>query len=259
MRLELHLIHIYPRLLNLYGDRGNIITLSQRCAWRGISLQVHEVGLGDPLPECPADLVFIGGDQDREQTVVARDLRHRHATAIRDCVELGTVLLAVCGGYQLLQRYYRTAAGAELEGIGLFNAYTIHPGAGTPRCVGNIVVEVQRGTIVGFENHGGRTYLEGATRPLGRVVLGHGNNGQDGFEGARVANAFGTYVHGSLLPKNPDFADELLTLALQRRYPGYQLAPLDDSLERLAHRTAMARARVVKIPKSVAAASPETA
>lgn len=239
----LNLVHLYPTLLNLYGDRGNITVLRQRCAWRGIDLNVLEVSLGESFPEGPVDLLFMGGDQDREQAAVVDDLRRRHARTILTAVEAGTPFLAVCGSYQLLQRYYRPAEGPDLQGIGLFDAYTVHPGHAVSRCVGNIVVEWTQGTIVGFENHGGRTYLEGDTQPLGRVVRGCGNNGRDGTEGARVANAFGTYVHGSLLPKNPAFADLLLELALQRRFPGYALAPLDDTLERRAHQRVLARAK----------------
>jgi CobQ-like glutamine amidotransferase family enzyme len=152
-------------------------------------------------------------------------------------------VLAVCGSYQLLQRFYRPAEGPDLPGVGIFDAFTVHPGHDVPRCVGNIVAEWNGVTLVGFENHGGRTYLEGETQPLARVLKGSGNNGRDGFEGARVANVFGTYIHGSLLPKNPAFADYLLGLALHRRYPDRELPPLDDSLERKAHSAAIARVR----------------
>jgi len=242
MNPQLNLIHLYPGLLNLYGDRGNIITLKKRCAWRGIDLRVFEVGLGEALPDAPIDLLFMGGDQDREQAVVVGDLRENHASELQEAVASGIPFLAVCGSYQLLQKYYRPAEGEDLVGIGTFDAYTKHPGHDVPRCVGNIVVEWEHGTIVGFENHGGRTFLQGDTRPLGHFVEGFGNNGRDGTEGARVENAFGTYVHGSLLPKNPAFADVLLRLALERRYPGYELQPLDDSLENRAHVRAVARA-----------------
>jgi CobQ-like glutamine amidotransferase family enzyme len=239
----LHLVHLYPGLLNLYGDRGNIITLRERLAWRGMDLHVHEVGLGDEFPDVPVDMLFMGGDQDREQVVVIDDLRERHAERVQQLVEDGVPFLAVCGSYQLLQRYYHPAVGPDLIGLGIFDAHTVHPGPDVPRCVGNIVAEWDLGTIVGFENHGGRTYLEGDTMPLARVTTGFGNNGQDGTEGARAHNAFGTYIHGSLLPKNPAFADLLLRLALDRRYPDVELAPLDDSLEEAAHRSAIARAR----------------
>lgn len=241
-RPQLNLVHLYPGLLNLYGDRGNIITLRQRCLWRGIDLNVIEVGLGENLPDVPIDLLFMGGDQDREQEVVVGDLRSNHAKDLRSLVDDGVPFLAVCGSYQLLQRYYHPAVGPDLEGIGIFDAHTIHPGADVPRCVGNVVVDWERGSIVGFENHGGRTFLEGDTQPLGRVKRGYGNNGEDGTEGARVRNLFGTYIHGSLLPKNPELADYLLRLALDRRFPDIELVPLDDSLEDQAQRAAVALA-----------------
>lgn len=247
MAPTLNLVHLYPGLLNLYGDRGNIITLRQRCAWRGIELRVHEIGLGESLPDEPPDIFFMGGDQDREQTVVEKDLRERHRDAIQGRVDAGVPFLAVCGSYQLLQQYYRPAEGPELVGLGIIDAFTIHPGHDVPRCVGNIVVEWEGGTIVGFENHGGRTHLQAGTTPLGKVLQGYGNNGEDGFEGARTCNVFGTYVHGSLLPKNPVFADALLTLALRQRHPDYELAPLDDALEVAAHEAAILRAKTVKI------------
>lgn len=245
MAIELNLVHLYPRLLNLYGDRGNIITLQRRCAWRGITLRVHEVGIGQAFPDVPADLLFMGGDQDREQEVVVADLRAHQAAPIRRAVEEDIPFLAVCGSYQLLQRYYHPGEGPDLQGLGIFDAYTVHPGHGVPRCVGNIVAEWEHGTIVGFENHGGRTYLEGDTRSLATVVTGFGNNGEDRTEGARVRNVFGTYVHGSLLPKNPGFADLLIELALRRRYPDTPLQALDDSLEHRAHDAATARAHTL--------------
>jgi CobQ-like glutamine amidotransferase family enzyme len=239
---RLELVHLYPNILNLYGDRGNIITLRQRCAWRGIELRVHEVGLGQSWPEVDVDLLFMGGDQDREQIVVVQDLRARHGDEIRRAVDAGVPFLAVCGAYQLLQHFYRPAEGPELVGLGVFDAYTVHPGHDVPRCVGNIVVKWERGTIVGFENHGGRTHLGRGSTPLGEVMFGFGNNGQDRTEGARTNNAFGTYVHGSLLPKNPEFADSLIQLAIRRTTSDYELSSLDDGLEQRAHRAALGRA-----------------
>ena len=226
MIASLHLVHLYPTLMNLYGDRGNITVLAKRCAWRGIDFVVHPVSLGDSFPDGPIDMLFMGGDQDREQAVVVDDLRGSHAREIESLVAGGTPFLAVCGGYQLLQRYYRPAEGPDLIGVGLIDAHTIHPGHDVPRRVGNIAIRWGDASIVGFENHGGRTYLEGDTQPLGTVIHGFGNNGEDGTEGARLGNVFGTYIHGSLLPKNPAFADYLLELALMRRYPDIELAPL---------------------------------
>jgi CobQ-like glutamine amidotransferase family enzyme len=242
MMPTLHLVHLYPTLMNLYGDRGNITVLAKRCEWRGIDYIVHPVGLGNRFPEVPIDMLFMGGDQDREQAVVVDDLRISHAKEIESLVADGTPFLAVCGGYQLLQKYYRPAEGPDLIGVGLIDAYTVHPGHDVPRKVGNIAIRWSNRSIVGFENHGGRTYLEGETQPLGTVIHGFGNNGEDGTEGARLGNVFGTYIHGSLLPKNPTFADYLLELALRRRHPDIELAPLDDELEGLAHTVAMGRA-----------------
>lgn len=241
MSVVLNLVHLYPHLLNLYGDRGNIITLRQRCNWRGIELAVHDVGLGETFPEVDIDVIFMGGDQDREQTVVIGDLRDRLRPDVERAVDAGIPILAVCGSYQLLQRFYRPADGPDLEGLGIFDAYTVHPGHDTARCVGNIVVEWEEGTVVGFENHGGRTHLEHDTRPFGRVISGFGNNGEDRGEGARKGNVFGTYVHGPLLPKNPKLADYLLRLALDRRFGDVELAPLDDALENAAHQRAIDR------------------
>jgi lipid II isoglutaminyl synthase (glutamine-hydrolysing) len=243
MTPSLNLVHLYPDLLNLYGDRGNTITLRRRAAWRGIELTVHEIGLHESMPSLPIDMLFMGGDQDREQEIIVADLHRQHGNAIRRAVDDGVPFLAVCGSYQLLQRSYHPGDGPDLTGLGIFDAHTVHPGHDVERCVGNIVMRWEKGTIVGFENHGGRTYLEGDTQPLGQVIKGFGNNGQDETEGARVHNAFGTYVHGSLLPKNPDFADLLLGLALHRRYPECDLCPLDDALEHRAHAAAIARAR----------------
>src|SRR5579884_2676218 len=229
-------------MLNLYGDRGNIATLKKRTNWRNIRLMVHEVGLKQDLPDAPIDIVFMGGDQDREQEVVVEDLKHRHGRAMQDLVDQGVPVLAVCGSYQLLQEYYRPAAGPDLVGLGIFAAHTIHPGIESDRLVGNIVATWERGTIVGFENHGGRTFLDEGTRPLARVLQGFGNNGRDRLEGSRVKNAFGTYIHGSLLPKNPSFADLLIEIAARRHRPDFELLPLDDRLETAAHRAAVARA-----------------
>ena len=239
MNLSLRLAHLYPKLMNLYGDRGNIICLRRRCEARGIELAVDELDLGDALDPQAYDLIFIGGGQDREQRRIVRDLIDVKGEAIRRAVEEDVTALAVCGGYQLFARYYRPAAGEDLPGLGIFDAHTEHPGENVARCIGNVVAEWEGGTLVGFENHGGRTYLGNGTRSLATVRSGYGNNGVDKTEGAVYRNAYGTYLHGSLLPKNPRFADHLLRSALRRRYGEVELAPLDDALEEAAHAAAM--------------------
>jgi CobQ-like glutamine amidotransferase family enzyme len=240
----LRLAHLYPKLMNLYGDRGNIVCLRRRCQQRGITLTVDELELGEALDPAAYDLIFIGGAQDREQRRVAADLLETKAEALHKAVEQGVVLLAVCGGYQLLGRHYRPAAGEELAGVGIFDAWTVHPGPTARRFIGNVVVRWQGGTLVGFENHGGRTYLGASARPMATVIAGFGNNGRDGSEGVvRGENAFGTYLHGSLLPKNPRFADHLIAQALRRRYGEVELAPLDDAIEGRAHAEAVRLAK----------------
>jgi CobQ-like glutamine amidotransferase family enzyme len=240
VKVTLRLAHLYPKLMNLYGDRGNILCLRRRCQQRGITLVVDELELGDALDAAACDLIFMGGAQDREQRRVAADLLETKAEALHQAVEQGVVLLAVCGGYQLLGRYYRLAAGEELAGVGIFDAWTVHPGPTVRRFIGNVVVRWQGTTLVGFENHGGRTYLGPSALPLATVIAGFGNNGQDGSEGViQGENAFGTYLHGSLLPKNPRFADHLIAQALRRRYDEVELAPLDDALEERAHAEAV--------------------
>jgi lipid II isoglutaminyl synthase (glutamine-hydrolysing) len=238
--MELRIAHLYADLMNIYGDRGNAIVLQRRAQWRGIDVSIRSIGLGQALEWQDFDLIFIGGGQDRQQTRMAADLMATKARALRAALAAGRVILAVCGGYQLLGHFYRGADGRELPGLGLFDLHTVHPGAAVARCIGDVVVrcdwDEQRRTLVGFENHGGRTYLGPDCRPLGGVVAGFGNNGQDGGEGGRVHNAYGTYLHGSLLPKNPWFADHLLTTALRHRYGATTiLIPLDDSLESAAH------------------------
>jgi CobQ-like glutamine amidotransferase family enzyme len=241
--VTLRVAHLYPRLMNIYGDRGNIMCLRHRCEARGIAFELSELGPGDRLEPAAYDLIFAGGAQDREQRGVVDDLIATKADAVRESVERDVVLLAVCGAYQLFGRFYRESSGAELSGAGIFDLYTEHPGEGAKRCIGNIVCEWQSPagpqTIVGFENHGGRTHLGEGVRPLARVRRGNGNNGRDGTEGAIYRNAYGTYVHGSLLPKNPVFADHLIALALGRRYDGINLQPIDDRAEQRAHAAAL--------------------
>jgi len=237
--LILRLAHLYPKQMNLYGDRGNILCLRRRCEARGIELTVDELEVVEPLDPTGCDLIFIGGAQDREQRRVAADLLAAKGDALRQAIASGVVVLAVCGGYQLLGRYYRPAEGEDLPGLGIFDAWTVHPGPTAKRFIGNVVVRWQGATLVGFENHGGRTFLGPASRPLARVIVGYGNNGRDGTEGAVQASAFGTYLHGSLLPKNPRFADHLIARALGRKYGQDGLSPLDDALEEQAHAEAV--------------------
>ena len=258
--MSLTLGHLYPDQLNIYGDRGNIIVFRQRCAWRGIELRVVPLGLGDALVPDTYDLVFIGGGQDKEQTEIADDLRATKADGLWAAVEHGAPVLAVCGGYQLLQHGYRPAEGPMLKGIGIFDAETVHPGKRVARCIGNIAIRWGETTIVGFENHGGRTYLGTGAMPLGRVLAGHGNNSQDHGEGAVYRNAYGTYIHGSLLPKNPHVADALLQIALRRRYgPDVTLQSLDDGLEWRAHEGMLRRLGVAPLPRPTGAITPAPA
>jgi CobQ-like glutamine amidotransferase family enzyme len=273
--LTLTLGHLYPDQLNLYGDRGNILTLQRRCQLRGIALRVVGLGIGDALAPDEYDMLFIGGGQDKEQAPVAQDLYETKGIGLWAAIEDNMPMLAVCGGFQLLAHYYRPAEGPDMRGLGVFDAWTIHKGSQTPRCIGNIALNWNGQTLVGFENHGGRTYL-GTAKPLGKVLKGYGNNAEDRTEGAVYRNTFGTYLHGSLLPKNPHFADHLIELALQRKYgnllldeelavngtahllptqtltsatlvetkaeaPSRLLTPLDDSLEWEAHATMLER------------------
>jgi CobQ-like glutamine amidotransferase family enzyme len=239
----LRLGHLYPSLMNVYGDRGNIICLSRRCRLRGIELQVTPLELGDRLEPAEFDLLFMGGAQDNEQAIVAADLAAVKAEPLLEAVEDGVPFLGVCGGYQLAGRFYRGAGGEELTGAGVFDLYTLHPGPKAKRLIGNLVAEWEGNTLAGFENHGGRTYLGPKTSAFARVVRGFGNDGESGFEGARYRNAFGCYLHGPVLPKNPSFADKLVSLALERRYGDGVLAPLDDRLELRAHAAAARAAR----------------
>jgi CobQ-like glutamine amidotransferase family enzyme len=231
--------HLYPEHLNIYADRGNIAVLERRCTWREIGFELLPAGIGDPLPE--ADLYYLGGGQDRDQLLIAGDLA-RHARPLAEAVGAGAGVLAVCGGYQLLGHSYSGHQGDELPGLGLVDLVTK---AGSTRMIGNIVLECELEAagprrLVGFENHAGRTHLGQGVEPLGRVIHGHGNNGEDGGEGVRAGTVIGTYVHGPLLPKNPWLADWLIVRALARRGWAGELEPLDDALELEAQRVAAA-------------------
>jgi lipid II isoglutaminyl synthase (glutamine-hydrolysing) len=231
--------------MSVYGDRGNVLALKRRAEWRGIDIEVREVSTGDELDPTDVDLVFFGGGQDREQAVVSPDFLRQKGEAVRQAVEDGAALLSVCGGYQLLGSSYTTVDGQELPGAGLFDVHSV---PGPKRHIGNVLVETdldnQRRTLVGFENHSGRTYLGPGTQPLGRAIVGAGNNGEDGTEGIVYKGAIGCYLHGSLLPKNPWLADRLLTRAIShQRGEAIQLEPLDDRLEAEAHDAIAARIR----------------
>lgn len=231
--MELRIAYLYPDHLNIYGDRGNILTLFQRCRWRGIDAVIQPIGLDETISPDNADLYFMGGGQDTQQGQVCNDLHRCKADALKTAAADGAVFLTICGGYQLLGHYYKPHTGDELRGLSLLDAYTV---AGNTRYIGNVVIERPDGsTIVGFENHSGRTYLGNGVPALGKVVQGNGNNGEDGHEGAMAGNLYGTYLHGSLLPKNPALADEIILKALQRRYGAVTLDPLPDTIEQSAH------------------------
>lgn len=261
MGYKVKLYHLYPDAMNLYGDLGNVLTLQKRCEWRGIDFEVVDVKLGDKVSFTDTDIVFMGGGQDRGQKVIAADLVKR-GPEIKDRINEGMVALTVCGGFQLFGKFFRTMEGVEIPGISVFDAETV---AGKKRLIGNVIVDIahtssewatkyryQRvetphATLVGFENHSGLTKLSGETKPLGYVVKGFGNMGDGGYEGGWYKNAFGTYLHGSLLPKNPWFADHLIEAALVHRYGSpIPLDKIDDSLEIAAHKAAIDRAKSAK-------------
>ncbi len=236
--VRLRLAHLYADIMNVYGDRGNAIALRYRCEARGVALDVDSVGVGDAFDPLAYDILIVGGGEDREQRRIADDLMAK-GPAIRDAIEQSLPALAVCGGFQLFGERYVDASGAVLPGIGVFRMETLPPAVGEERLIGNVRLRTDFGEVVGFENHGGRTWLHGRQERFGAVLDGRGNNGRDGSEGARTGNAIGTYLHGSLLPKNPAVADFLIAKALQRRYgEGATLEPLDDRLEDAARAAA---------------------
>lgn len=241
--MKLIIGYLYGDLMNIYGDTGNIIALKKRTQWRGIDVEVKNISTGGKLKKGETDIYFFGGGQDQAQGIVATDLvKSGKGKVIKSEVERGVPLLAICGGYQLLGEYYTPHKGPKLEGVGLFPTYTI---ASHNRMIGNIVINVHSSQftvkltnnyLVGFENHSGKTYLRKVAKPLGKVISGFGNNGEDQTEGCVYKNAIGCYMHGSLLPKNPELADWLIQKALETKYgKGVQLKPLDDSFENQAH------------------------
>jgi lipid II isoglutaminyl synthase (glutamine-hydrolysing) len=237
----LRVCSLYPELMNIYADRGNIAVLRARCEWRGFGFEHAAVSLGEPLDPDVHDLFYMGGGQDRDQAAVAHDMADTKREALHAAADGGAVVLAVCGGYQLLGHSYELA-GETLPGVGLVDLTTVREAG--PRLIGNCAIEADLGggpqIIAGFENHGGRTYLGAGEEPLGRVLAGHGNNGRDGFEGVHRHNVIGTYLHGPLLPKNVWLADRLIELALEQ-----ELEPLEnDELEDAAHDSARRAAGV---------------
>jgi hypothetical protein len=248
---------LYPDLMNIYGDRGNILTLLKRAEWRGYDARLIELGRGTTEHMEDVDVFFFGGGQDREQALVYEDLIEHKQPPLERAVNAGAAVLAVCGGYQLLGHYYQTAEGERFPGIGMIDVRTE---AGKKRFIGDVVVDTQiegitPSTLVGFENHSGRTFLGPAAKPLGRVRLGFGNNGSDGTEGYLQGGVLGTYLHGSLLPKNPHLADHLMLNALSRRGVA-ELSPLDDSVEMVAHQRILERAPRVQREASAPSTQP---
>ena len=228
--MELNICHLYPDLLNSYGDLGNILILKWRAEERNIKVNIHNVSLGDDFNGEDYDIVLFGGGQDYEQSIVSKDLKETKRDAIEAYIERGGVLLAICGGYQLLGKYYTTPEGEKLQGLDILPLYTE---AGDTRFIGNTAIlnEETDETYVGFENHSGKTYLEDGLKPLGKCLLGYGNNGEDGYEGCIYKNTYCTYFHGSLLSKNPELSDRLLQAALDNKYEDVYLDPLNDIME----------------------------
>ena len=228
--MELTICHLYPDLLNVYGDVGNVLIFKHRASLRGIDVNIVNSSLNDTLDKDNIDIIFFGGGQDYEQSIVSNDLNTIKKDDIKEYIEDGKVFLAICGGYQLLGKYYTAPNGEKINGLGILNIYTE---GGDTRFIGNTEIynESFDETYVGFENHSGRTYINDHT-PLGKCIHGYGNNGQDGYEGCIYKNTFGSYFHGSFLSKNPEFADRLLLLALQNKYgTDVRLDLLDDELE----------------------------
>ena len=234
---KINIAHLYPKLLNIYGDWGNVLTIKKRCEWRNIEVTIDSIDINDTIDIKKYDFYFLGGGQDQQQIAVAKELQ-KHKSSLQDARDEKAVFLAICGGYQLLGHYYQPHNGEKLLGISLLDAYTV---AGDKRFIGNVTAKCDYmipNTLVGFENHSGLTYLQGETEPMATVKIGNGNNGKDKTEGARYENVFGTYLHGSFLPKNPHFADYLISLALKKRYKEeIELITIDSELENLAHQS----------------------
>ena len=233
---KLHICHLYPDLLNLYGDRGNIICMRQRLAWRGLEAEVTELPVGETADFTQFDLIFIGGGQDFEQEVLLPDLRAGKERELKAAIADGKTVLAICGGYQMLGNYYKTWDGQQCDFIGAIDLYTV---GSKERMIGNFAFECAAESggsiVVGFENHSGKTYLGDGVKPLGKIIAGGGNNGSDGTEGVRYLNVFGTYSHGPVLPKNPELCDYILETAFRRKDDSFRLPELDNTVELAAH------------------------
>lgn len=240
--MELKICHLYPDVLNLYGDRGNIISMEQRLRWRGITVETVGVPIGDKLYASDFDLFFIGGGQDIVHESLLHDLSQHKTKELISAIEDEKPLLAICGGYQLLGQYFKSKDGVQIDFTG---ALDLHTEDGNERMIGDYAftwADEPAVSIVGFENHSGKTFLGSGVKPMGTVLKGFGNNGMDGTEGARYKNVFATYAHGCLLPKNPAVCDYILTLALQCKYgENVSLIPLDDTLEQNAHQHMLSR------------------
>jgi len=235
---QIHIVHLYPKEMNIYGDNGNVLVVAQRAKWHGVAVKVTKVGVGESLP-VDADIVISGGGQDSGQLKVADDLQVKKTT-ILNMAKDGVVMLVVCGTYQLFGHRFTTYKRDSIPGIGLFDLETI---AGDERLIGNIITKTRFGEVVGYENHSGLTTLGKAQSPFGKVIQGAGNNGKDGTEGAIKDNVFGTYLHGPLLPKNPKVADELIRRALVRKYGDAMLTQIDDTIALKAAEIAKGRPR----------------
>lgn len=237
--MKLRIAWLYPDLMSTYGDRGNIIVFMKRCEWRKIGAEVQEITLETPVKTLRScDMIFMGGAQDRQQKLAGEDFLKNKGPVVAEMIERGIPALFVCAAYQFVGHYYKPYLGDPIPGAGIFDLYTEHPGDQAKRLIGNTVAEVisSKKTIVGFENHGGRTYLGKKLAPFAKVIKGYGNNGEDGYEGAVYKNAIGSYFHGPLLPKNPHIADGLIAKALEEKtHEHVQLHSLDDELEWQAH------------------------
>ena len=239
---EISICHLYPDLLNLYGDRGNIIALKKRCEWRGINVNVSDVSVGDKFDSELYDIVFLGGGQNYEQEIVLKDLMDQKKAETKNAIESDKVFLAICGGFQLLGSHLKTPEGKETQFLDAIDFWTLDS---KERMFGNLVFECDflkkdefDGRVVGFENHSGKTYLGTNVKPLGTVIKGYGNNGEDGSEGAIYKNVYCSYSHGSLLPRNPKLADHLISLSLKQKYSYFvSLSCLNDHLEVLANQS----------------------